>query len=345
MLALTVSLPCHAQTSVTLYGLLDNSLAYVSNIKGGRTFMQFAGDAQADRWGLNGEEDIGGGTKAVFRIESGFTMSNGALGQGGLLFGRQAYVGLTNDRFGTLTLGRQYDFMLDYLCPMAAGCANASVYAFHPGDYDRVGGERVDSAIKYSSVQYGGLRFGALYGFGNRPGSLARNSTYSFGAGYQNGAFQVGAAFTQIRNATLSFDIGAPVFGASLAGATVDRTSTAGIGASYSVGAIDVRALGTFVEFVRAGETATLRTAESSLTWRITPFLRVSGDYAYSTMTGAHWSQIGLMGNYFLSKRTDLYVHLITLRASSGVHAALFPLSPSSNDTQTLASIGIRHKF
>ncbi|MFM0566126.1 porin [Paraburkholderia sediminicola] len=344
-LAALCALPCHAQSNVTLYGLLDDSLAYVSNQKGGRTFTQLSGDAQSDRWGMLGEEDLGGGYKAIFRLENGFTINNGALGQGGLEFGRQAYVGLSHPGAGSLTLGRQYDFVLDFLCPMSNGCVSSDVYAFHLGDYDRLGGERVDNAVKYMSPDIGGLHFGGLYSFGNQPGSLSRNSAVSFGAGYRRGAFQLGAAYTQIRNFVPAFDLGTPVFGASLAGAAIDRYSTGGVGMTYSFGALDLRTVATFVDFRRASQSAILRTAETGLTYQLNPALRLSADYAYTKLQGDHWQQVGLVADYFLSKRTDVYLHLNTMRSSAGVHAVLFPLAPSSTDAQSVASMGIRHKF
>ncbi|CAB3733820.1 porin [Paraburkholderia rhynchosiae] len=344
-LAALCAFPTYAQSNLTLYGLVDDSLAYVSNQKGGRTFMQFAGDAQADRWGMFGQEDLGGGYKAIFRLENGFSVNNGALGQGGLEFGRQAYVGLSHSSAGSLTLGRQYDFVLDFLCPTANGCASSDVYAFHLGDYDRLGGERVDNAVKYMSPDIGGLHLGAMYSFGNQPGSLSRNSAMSFGGGYRRGDFQIGAAYTQIRNFVPIFDLGTPVFGASLAGTAIDRYGTGGVGVSYSFGALAVRTVATFVDFRRANQSAILRTAEAGLTYQVSHGLWLSADYAYTKMQGDHWNQIGLVADYFLSKRTDLYVHLNTIRSSADVHAALFPLAPSSTDTQSVASIGIRHKF
>jgi outer membrane protein OmpU len=102
---MVLSLCCHfsnayAQSSVTLYGLLDNGLTYSSNQGGhSRLFMQ-DGIESADRLGFQGAEDLGSGQKAIFRLENGFTASNGALGQGGLMFGRQAYVGLSGNSWG-----------------------------------------------------------------------------------------------------------------------------------------------------------------------------------------------------------------------------------------------------
>lgn len=106
----------HAQSSVTLYGLVDAGITYTNNATSGTghgALVQFtSGSSQGDRWGLTGKEDLGGGLKAIFTLESGFQLSNGALAQSGLLFNRAAFVGL-DGRFGTLTLGRQYDFIGD----------------------------------------------------------------------------------------------------------------------------------------------------------------------------------------------------------------------------------------
>src|SRR3979411_1464850 len=115
----------HAQSSVTLYGLIDTGLTYTANQKepgptaGHSKFGMTDASINPARFGLRGSEDLGGGLKAVFTLENGFTLTNGALGQHGLLFGRQAFAGLSSNQFGTVTLGRQYDSMVDYLAPLA----------------------------------------------------------------------------------------------------------------------------------------------------------------------------------------------------------------------------------
>jgi predicted porin len=110
----------HAQSNVTLYGIIDTGVNYTNNVqtaktatglKGGSQVAMIEGGSaglQGSRWGLRGTEDLGGGLKSLFVLESGFYSNNGALTQGGAMFGRQAYVGLSNS-IGTLTLGRQYD--------------------------------------------------------------------------------------------------------------------------------------------------------------------------------------------------------------------------------------------
>ena len=67
-----------------------------------------------------GKEDLGGGLKAIFVLENGFNVFNGTLGQGGDMFGRQAYVGLSTAQYGTVTLGRQYDSVVDFTGDLAA---------------------------------------------------------------------------------------------------------------------------------------------------------------------------------------------------------------------------------
>ena len=55
-----------------------------------------------------------GGYRAIFALVNQFSMANGAIiGTG--IFGRNAYVGLESNRFGSITLGNQYDFMVDSL--------------------------------------------------------------------------------------------------------------------------------------------------------------------------------------------------------------------------------------
>ncbi|HLX01286.1 MAG TPA: porin, partial [Trinickia sp.] len=123
----------HAQSSVTLYGTIDTSLTYVHNAaknSQGQSQNLWAlgnasdGDLSGTRWGLKGAEDLGGGLKAIFQLENGFNPSTGQLGQGGREFGRQAFVGLDSDKFGTFTLGRQYDPLVD----MVQGITNDNYF-------------------------------------------------------------------------------------------------------------------------------------------------------------------------------------------------------------------------
>lgn len=104
----------YAQSSVTLYGIIDVGLVFNNNAGGQKQYFMSSGNIQGSRWGLRGTEDLGGGLSALFVLENGFSVNNGRLAQGGDEFGRQAYVGLSSTSIGTLTLGRQYDSIVDF---------------------------------------------------------------------------------------------------------------------------------------------------------------------------------------------------------------------------------------
>ena len=120
VLAVCAAGAAQAQSNVTLYGVLDGGLSYVSNVGGSKNFGTADGLQSGNRWGLKGSEDLGGGLSAIFTLENGFNLTNGGLGQGSREFGRQAFVGLSSKSFGSLTIGRQYDSVVDFVSPITA---------------------------------------------------------------------------------------------------------------------------------------------------------------------------------------------------------------------------------
>lgn len=345
----------HAQGTVEVYGIVDDALTYVTNEGGRHAWAQTSGVGQSDRWGLRGTEPLGNGWRAVFRLENGFTINDGRFSQGGLEFGRQAFVGLSSDRFGTLTLGRQYDFMSTNLTQFEAGTLTPSVFAFHLGDLDRLGAERIDNAVRYLTPEMAGFQFGALYAFGGQPGNFVANSAVAFGATYANGPFRAGAAYVGIHNFTTAFGIGTTVLGTSLVGTgpqgllspfkVFDKITVSGVGAGYQWGPAFVHGLFTLVDFSQRGAGASLRTFEGGVKYAFNYAFSASGNYAYSKLGQAHWNQISAGIDYFLSKRTDIMASAVFLRASSGVRAQLFSLPASNSNSQTVVSLGVRHLF
>jgi predicted porin len=169
-----------AQSSVTLYGVVDNAFSYVSNQRGDANFSMSQGNVQASKFGLLGTEDIGGGTRAIFRLESGFNSLTGAQSSAGVIFNRQAYVGLSNDSYGTLTLGRQYTPYLNMVGALGPTGVLTGATGAHPGDLDALDTTlRFNNSITYASPDIAGLKFGAQYGLGGTPGSVANGSNFS----------------------------------------------------------------------------------------------------------------------------------------------------------------------
>ena len=149
-----------AQSSVTLYGSLDAGIAYISNVGGHSKWIEEQGNMQPDRWGLKGVEDLGGGLKTVFQLENGFYTNTGAFAKAGTLFNRQAYVGLSSDQIGTVTLGHQTPFSFDVLGPLSTAYQAASWYAFHPGNIDELADTGVvpfDNSVKFRSASFARL--------------------------------------------------------------------------------------------------------------------------------------------------------------------------------------------
>ncbi len=312
-LAAAASAPVHAQSSVTLYGIIDEGINYTSNVQtspghGHNLYSLSSGILSGSRWGLRGVEDLGGGLKALFVLESGFDVNNGKMGQGSLLFGRQAYVGLSG-RFGTVTLGRQYDPVVDYIHPLMPSAMFSGSIGAHPGDLDNLNNtNRVNNAVKYRTPSYAGFTAEGMYSFGGVPGSMAGNQIYSIGAGYARGPLNVGVGYLSARNPNASFfgtAVGATAatnnFGSSpvINGyASAQSEEIISAGATYAIGAATVGAIYSNTKYKHLsgaasvlnpagmGGTATFNSAELSFQYQLTTALSVGA--ATTIPTAAH---------------------------------------------------------
>jgi predicted porin len=372
----------HAQSSVTLYGIVDEGFNINTNAGGKHLYNLSSGVLQGSRWGLRGTEDLGGGLKAIFVLENGFDVNTGKLGQGGLEFGRQAYVGLSSN-YGTITLGRQYDSAVDYVGPLEVGDQWGGYIAAHPGDLDNLNNDyRVNNAIKFTSSNYNGLTFGGLYSLGGVAGETGRNQIFSVGAGYANGPLVLGAAYLNVRNPNVSF------FGNSTSGTVSTTTSNVSspvfsgfgsantyqviaAGGAYTFGAATIGGTYSNIKFYNlgasyaspfAGQTATFNNGEVNFKYQLTPALLVGAAYDYtrgSKIDGdsaAQYHQGSLGIDYFLSKRTDIYIigvyqhalgDTLSLNGKTVVPAvaSISNLTASANQNQLTARVGIRAKF
>jgi len=292
-----------AQSNVQLYGAVDIGMDYVnhSGSQNGNVARLDSGTLYGNRLGLRGAEDLGGGIKALFNAESGFTMNTGASTQGGLLFGRQLFVGLQN-QWGTLTMGRQYTIDLD-LAPYHANVASRvnnftglSHWVDHLAD-------RVDNALKYQTPNLHGFTFAGQYGFGGIPDNGAAKRTINVGGNYSKGPLSLGATYLSIndisgnRLTAVSVIDGQYVFGP----ATIHlaHTNTHGTGANALC-----------FSTCAARPNQVVRTYEVGVDYQTSPTIRFYAGGAYSRLnnelTGNAY-QFNLAGYYALSKRTELY--------------------------------------
>ncbi|CAD6547726.1 porin [Paraburkholderia sabiae] len=349
---LAASAAAHAQSSVVLYGVIDDGLTYVSNQGGHHAYRMDDSISQGDRFGFRGVEDLGGGLKAVFNLEGGFNPNTGASRQGGLEFGRQAYVGLQSDRYGAVTLGRTYDQMTMTLIRYHSGYWSG-IYAFDAGDHDRISGNWLNNVVTYTSPTIRGLRFSAQYSFNSQ--SAPANSygvAYSLSASYEHGPLSIGAATTSIHHYTVtpgsSFGVGS-FLGVDVAfsstAVVVDRYRTAGIGASYDFRVVGVSALYTNTRYETGANASTMQSINAVVHSYLRPDLIVAGGYGYSRMSPYNWNEFNAVLDYLLSKRTDVYVSANYQKANGGARAVLVTLPASGNDKQLALRVGIRHKF
>jgi predicted porin len=348
----------NAQSSVTLYGLLDEGLTYTSNQNGHSAWLLQSGGGSLSRWGLKGAEDLGGGYKAVFTLENGFDLGSGSLSNNGRLFGRQAFVGISSP-YGTVTLGRQYEEVAEMLSTVDAGL-NWAVYLAHAGDVDNTGGSiRINNSVKYTSPKVAGFTFGGLYSFGGVPGQFSTNSVTSVGLNYAgiNFPLYVAVAYTVIKNPfAAAFDSAAPrniIYAPYVQSASSQEIG--GVGASYKLGNASIAFEYTSTRFKKGflGSDVRFDNYEGNVGYYITPFWFAGVAYIYThgklDATGATpiYRAIDLYTNYFLSKRTDVYFAAELLKAGGSATQAQITLipSPSSGQTQGLVRIGIRHRF
>ena len=208
-----------AQSSVTLYGRIDAAIGSQKTTVGGVTTVDagtqvLAGSHTGNRWGMKGSEDLGGGLKVNFQLENGFNVDTGTAAQGGLLFGRQAWVGLSGG-FGSLQLGRQYTVIDNQYTAhdaFALSGYSAANYVFNKGGYADSG--RQDNSVYYTTPSFGGFKAGALWAPGeNKAAGVSAGRMMGLEASYANGPFSLGAAYesnkvTGATPATTAWELG-----------------------------------------------------------------------------------------------------------------------------------------
>jgi predicted porin len=366
--------PALAQTSVTLYGVLDEGINYTNNVGRGHVYELASGYAQGSRWGLKGAEELGGGLKAIFQLENGFDVSSGRLNQGGRMFGRQAFVGLSAERYGTLTFGRQYDSVVDYLAQTTANGNWAGSLFSHPYDNDNTDNSfRLDNSIKYTSPSLSGFQFGGVYSFSNDT-NFANNRAYSFGGQYSYGGLLVAAAYLQADNPGNGANGAITANDASFIAA---RMRVFGGGITYTFGPATAGFVYTNSNYLDPTGNGYLgvtplvppgvllnslkyQNFEVNGKYQISPMLFVGAQYVYTmetydASTGGVKPKIhsfGLMADYNLSKRTDVYIQgeyqQVTGDATYSILDDAFNVgtqSPSSTSRQVVVRAAILHKF
>jgi predicted porin len=190
-----------AQSSVTVYGILDTALVQEKGGSAGSVTKLSSGVGTGSRLGFRGTEDLGGGLSALFLLESGFQLDTGASGQGGLLFGRQAYVGLQGN-LGVVLLGRQYTpqyLTVAFVDPFGSGWVGDTKNLM-PATGNSA--SRMDNTVKYVSPKMSGLSVELAYGAGEVAGNNEAGRQMGAAIDYLAGPLRVRLGYHNRNNDT-----------------------------------------------------------------------------------------------------------------------------------------------
>jgi predicted porin len=335
-----------AHSSVALYGLIDTGIAHIDNVGGSSSTRMRSGSLYSSRFGFRGTEDLGGGLKAVFNLESGVNTATGAASTP--YFNRQSWVSLRSASFGELTMGR--------MLPTISELFVASVHASHFGNpaaaidgaaigagssaarfNNMLGGTRVDSAIKYQTPSLAGFKIHAMVAaFGEVPGSTSAGRMLSVGGSYTSEHIDAGLAYHERRCTEV---------GGCAAGQ--DKDKIMGLGVTYKLkggryAAIYTRQKNALnVQGNDADTLSLLALVPLNAQWI------VKGGFQYlndRTPLNQDIRQLNLGGSYLLSKRTQIYALYSRQTVKNGGKAGMYSTT-SSNGKQNQLSLGLVHNF
>lgn len=320
-----------AQSNVTLYGVLDVGIQQTKLSPGTTTTGLASGLQSGSRFGLKGSEDLGGGMSASFQLENGFSVANGSLGQGGLIFGRQAWAGLNGD-FGSIKLGRQYTplfIALDTIDPFDFGITGDGAGT---GAVFRSAGVRMNNTVNYSTKDMAGFSATVAYGFGNVAGNSSTNRQIGLGLNYAAGPLTLAFAY---HDANL-------VTGANV---PAGKSKTTFIGGVYDLKAVKVHGAYALNKDNNAGGVTTEDSRDTMLGVTVpmgnldllASYVRHS-DKRIGNADAGYW-QLG--ATYNLSKRTNFYTSYS--KVNNDVAGAVASGIPGA-DISWL-NVGIRHRF
>ena len=312
-----------AQSSVTVYGIVDVGVAYKNAGAGTATSLD-SGLNSTSRLGFKGTEVLSADLKANFVLEMGLKADTGA--NDSALFARGAWLGLSGD-FGEVNVGRHKSLTYIYgakLDPFADGLLGKTDTMY------KINAVR-DNSVTYISPNSSGFSFAAQYGFGEVAGNSAANRVTSLAGNYANGDFLASVVWDLAKDANGN---------KAIAGEKVLA------GAVYNLGFFKAHALYQTVK----GTTSLTNLAETKENFWTLAATRKSGVNTWmlsyteeknKTKINANAKRIALGYTYDLSKRTNLYTSLANVKNDSGVKI----MADKNGATAKLFNIGIRHKF
>ncbi|GGC06739.1 porin [Pseudoduganella buxea] len=342
-----------AQSNVTLYGIVDAGLTHVRNDSpvGGRASVE-AGQMQVSRWGVRGVEDLGGGMKARFGLESTLLNDTGVAGvatgtpSSTSLFDREATVGLSGS-LGSIDLGRQ-----NILGVQSVGLADPMGLAFaatnpnvlfsamnHAGVYGPYGANnggtalRQNNSVRYVSPLYQGAGFALMHGFGEQAGDSGKSTYQGGSAFYNNGPFGIAGAYARLTNA-----------------ADTDHLSSHAIGVKYAMSRAVFKGTWSANKLDSTGRKISVYGIGVDVP--VSPLLTLTGAFYNTRRTGDlrdDSQQYIFISRYALSKRSTAYASIGRANTDTVVTAAQINLAQGfvavGSDSANRVTVGLMHYF
>lgn len=343
-----------AQSSVTLFGVVDTGVSYVkgNGSAGNSNYGLHNGSNASSRLGFRGVEDLGGGLKAGFWLEGaigtdvGDGSGAGLKGGSGFQFGRRSTVSLMGN-FGEVRLGRDevvaYNKLSAHSNFSVIGVGGFRGWANSQGD-----AIRQNNKITYFTPNFSGFTAGVDYAFGEKAGD-GQNGRYFGGfVAYNNGPLAVTLGADRKNNpSTTDGSYG----GSNVAFTQGDKLDSYGLGATYDFGVAKVNGLALQVKEKGAVVNSKLTSYALGVSAPVGGVGEVKAQYALYKAGGdlsgkAHQLSLGYVHN--LSKRTALYGTYSFLKNKDnaqftlgGVPSYAVGAGKASNGVQ----VGIRHAF
>jgi predicted porin len=345
-----------AQSNVTVYGLFDMGIVRESGGSTGPVTKVTSGMSNGTRLGFKGTEDLGNGMNALFVLEAGVNGDTGTSGQGGILFGRQAFAGLGGS-FGTVTLGRQYapEYNVTvFVDPFESGLEGDSKNIMQAVPD---GGSRINNSIKYATPVVGGFSGEFLYGAGEVAGNVKTGRQFG-------GAVASAAGPLEVRLGYHNHNNDAPAAPAPAAPGPASKNTI--LAATYNLNVVKLHAAyavnkGMFSSPMRTSGNPFGYPAPAPTPWSISQdstdtLLGVTVPVGPHTFLASYLhkndkmpanqdaTQWAVGYRYALSKRTDLYASYALMSNKNGASYTVGNGSEEGSGNRAFL-VGIRHKF
>lgn len=343
----TFTAAASAQSSVTIYGIVDAGIAHIDNGSTSVNAMR-SGLNNASRIGFKGVEDLGNGLKASFVLENGINSDDGTSADAAAAFSRLSYVGLEGG-FGAVRLGKQNTQIktaLSQIDPFeTAGVVSAITFfggttGLPAGNTTSPIPERVANQVTYTSPNLGGFSGSVGYTFGEVAGDNSANHAYGVQLGYANGPLNVQFGYNDQ-------DV------SSTTGVKTSDAQIALLGATYDFGTVKLHAAYGEKKYDVVNPALADVKVKSALIGVTVPFgaSKIRAEYIRNddnrNTTDADNNVMALSYTYSLSKRTTLYTTYA--RIDNGTNSNLSfsgaPTPVPADKNSNVFAVGVQHNF